>query len=631
MIEYKHKAIPLNQLVESPYNVGHPSRSDIVLGDIPPLAAQIETKGLLQNLVVHPHGTRKGRQLYGVCAGRRRRAALNYLRSQRKIDGAYLVRCIEVKTEDAVSASSMENLGHLKMHPADEFLAFKKMLDAGDSIETVAAAFGIEPIVVQRRLKLANVAEQFIEMFREDKIELDELMALAISDDHEKQVMVWDGLRLPDYASKAHGIRQALTENELKSSHRLVRFVGLPAYEKSGGVVRRDLFSDDETTYVVDVPLLRQLAQAKLERKMENVQKEEAAPWAEARVDFDYAEKKTFGKVPMVRVEPKGKRAKKLTDLRDGLAKAEKALERKPDDEKASDRVADLQEEIEALERGLELQLDPRAADIAGVVLTVDENGSVSIVRGLVRDADKKLLKGLTRTKEDAEVEEGAAKADAAEGEDPKVPFSAALTLSLTAHYTGALRARVSQSPGVALRALVAALVPQVFHLNGSGWGSLVRIAGEKLSLSIFAKDIGESPAEKVFLAQYDLWAKELEGQELFAWLLQQSDDRVLELLAHCAAWSLNTVRREGPSTEALELGRAAGLDMRDYWQPTGPEFLSRVPKTVIQEAVLEGEPDATIPDLKKSDLVAWAEPRLCERRWLPALLRGAVEATVAQ
>lgn len=625
MIEYKHKLVPLKQLVDTPLNVGHPSRGDIVLGDIPSLAAQIDAQGLLQNLVVHRHGTRKGKPLYGVAAGRRRRAALKYLCSQGKIDGSYLVRCIEVKTDDAVLASSMENLGHLKMPPADEFLAFKQMVDAGDSIETVAAAFGIEPIVVQRRLKLANVATPFIELFREGKIELDELMALAITDDHEKQVMVWEGL--PAYSRNAHGIRQALTVNELPSSDRLVRFVGLAAYEKADGKVRQDLFSDPDTTYVLDVPLLRQLAQAKLEKKMEHVQKEDVAPWAEARLDFDYAEKKAFGEVPMVRVEPKGRLAKKLNDMRDGLSKAEKALRRSPDDARAADRADELQEEIEALERGLELQLDPRAAGIAGVVLTVDEKGSVSIVRGLVRDADKKLLKTLVGAKKNAEDEA----TGAAEDDDTRVPFSAALTLSLTAHYTGALRARVSRSPRVALRALTAALVPQVFDLNGSGWRSLVKIKGEEANLPHFAKDIGESPAEKAFQAEHELWAKEFEGQELFPWLLQQSDERVHELLAHCTAWSLDTVRRSGPSTEAFELGRAAELDMRDYWQPTGAEFLARVPKTVITEAVLEGEPGVTVPDVKKSDLIAWAEPRLCERRWLPELLRGAVEAQVAK
>jgi ParB family chromosome partitioning protein len=119
-------------------------------------------------------------------------------------------------------------------------------------------------------------------------------------------------------------------------------------------------------------------------------------------------------------------------------------------------------------------------------------------------------------------------------------------------------------------------------------------------------------------------------GQELFQWLLRQSDERVQQLLAHCTAWAVNTVRRDGLSTEALERGRAAELDMRDYWQPTG-EFRSRMPNTVITGAVLESEQDAAIPDVKKPELIAWAEPRLRERRWVPVLLRGADEARVAQ
>lgn len=81
------------------------------------------------------------------------------------------------------------------MHPADEFEAFKTLIDAGETIEDVAARFRVDPIVVQRRLKLANVSPTFIELYREGKVNLEHLTALAATDDHVRQLAVWQSLK----------------------------------------------------------------------------------------------------------------------------------------------------------------------------------------------------------------------------------------------------------------------------------------------------------------------------------------------------------------------------------------------------------------------------------------------------
>ena len=39
------------------------------------------------------------------------------------------------------------------MHPADEFEAFKALIDEGKGVEDVAARFGVSVLTVQRRLK----------------------------------------------------------------------------------------------------------------------------------------------------------------------------------------------------------------------------------------------------------------------------------------------------------------------------------------------------------------------------------------------------------------------------------------------------------------------------------------------
>ena len=78
------------------------------------------------------------------------------------------------------------------MHPADQFTAFQQLVAAGLGFEEIAARFGVTPITVRQRLKLANVAPRLFELYRTDEINLDQLMALAVTDDHVAQERVWD-------------------------------------------------------------------------------------------------------------------------------------------------------------------------------------------------------------------------------------------------------------------------------------------------------------------------------------------------------------------------------------------------------------------------------------------------------
>src|SRR2546427_11439879 len=73
------------------------------------------------------------------------------------------------------------------MHPADQFEAFAALVAEGRPIEDIAADFSVTPLVVQRRLKLANVSPRLMEDYRADAVSLDQLMALAGTDDHAAQ------------------------------------------------------------------------------------------------------------------------------------------------------------------------------------------------------------------------------------------------------------------------------------------------------------------------------------------------------------------------------------------------------------------------------------------------------------
>ncbi|MBN0602732.1 chromosome partitioning protein ParB, partial [Pseudomonas aeruginosa] len=117
---------------------------------------------------------------YEVVAGDRRLTALKLLAKKRRIPADYEVPCLLVADGSARTVSLAENLMREQMHPADQFEAFAALVAEGRSIEDIAADFSVTPLVVQRRLKLANVSPRLLADYRAEAVSLDQLMALAI-------------------------------------------------------------------------------------------------------------------------------------------------------------------------------------------------------------------------------------------------------------------------------------------------------------------------------------------------------------------------------------------------------------------------------------------------------------------
>jgi ParB family chromosome partitioning protein len=124
--------------------------------------------------------------------------------------------------------------------------------------DDVAARFGVSPLFVRQRLKLANVAPRFIKAYRAEDIRLDQLEALAITDDQQAQEKVWDSLR-HDWERSPHNLRSLLTEKYVSASDRRARFVGVEAYVAAGGTLERDLFDEENEGYLADPALLDRL------------------------------------------------------------------------------------------------------------------------------------------------------------------------------------------------------------------------------------------------------------------------------------------------------------------------------------------------------------------------------------
>lgn len=179
--------IPLNKLKTSPRNARKMPHSEAA---IEALAASIAAKGLLQNLVVEPEVDADGAAtgFYLVTIGEGRRLA-QLLRVKRKeIKKTELIRCVLDVANDATEISLDENITRTDLHPADQFEVFRYLAEVkGYGAEEIAARFGITAHVVRQRMRLASVSPKLIQIYRAGELTLEQLMAFAITADHERQ------------------------------------------------------------------------------------------------------------------------------------------------------------------------------------------------------------------------------------------------------------------------------------------------------------------------------------------------------------------------------------------------------------------------------------------------------------
>ncbi|KRC11458.1 chromosome partitioning protein ParB [Hydrogenophaga sp. Root209] len=629
-------AQPSQQMLLVPLSRLRPSRRNVrktVGPSIEALAASIERVGLLQNLTV-TLAADGGH--YEVVAGGRRFAALKLLAKRRRIAKDWDAPCLLVADSSARTASLTENVQREAMHPADQFEAFAALVTEGRPVEDIAADFGVTPLVVQRRLRLANVSPRLMADYRADTVSLDQLMALAVTDDHAAQEAAF--YDAPEWQRSPAALRQRLTEREIGADHALVRFVGLDAYTAAGGGIRRDLFADDEATgtTLTDAALLERLVRDKLESLAEPVRAEGWA-WVEAVPHLRPTEWQAFQNAPRTRREPTAREVRRMEVLQGRIARTDAALEEAydADDE---DKAETLHERREALVVELETvqsQLSDHAPEVramAGVIVTLDREGQPLIHRGLLRDAEAKALRALDAARQRAANgqppgdqggdSDGSTTGDAPHGAEH---LSDRLAQRLSAHRTAALQIEMARQPQVALAVLVHAMVQQALQ---GGYRNALPL-GVRLSLRDRLEDLApdwpESPAALALRELRQTWADKLpqEPGELFTVLLDKSQEELVQLLALCTAPAVDVVTpRATASQPGAELAQALGVDMAAWWKPTADGYFQHVPKAAILDAVEQFAPNEVqrLSKLKKAEIAQEAE-RLAEGSgWMPAV-----------
>ena len=139
-------------------------------------------------------------------------------------------------------------------------------------------------------------------------------------------------------------------------------------------------------------------------------------------------------------------------------------------------------------------------------------------------------------------------------------------------------------------------------------------------ALDAVADELKDSPARHALDAVIQEWKSRLPDQqgEWFAWLL--------DLLALCAALTLNFLPSIGAAADADAIAEAVSLDMADWWEVSPQSYLNHVSKAQVIQALNEaepGQPRDAANALRKEALVATVAARLADTHWLPTALRG--------
>jgi ParB family chromosome partitioning protein len=611
-------SIPLNKLVLWSGNVRKTAGSDTGLAE---LAASIAAHGLINPLTVRPG---KGGK-FEVGAGGRRFTALHLLLKQQQIPADCPIRCeVRGKDDNFLEISLAENAVRVDMHPADEFEAFRDLSDKGMPAADVAARFGVTEAVVSKRLKLARVSPVILTAYRDGKLDLEQVMAFAITDDHKAQEKLLKVLRNMD--DDPRSIRRALTDGEIPASHKVVKFVTLKAYEKAGGQVRRDLFAqDDEGVFILDQELLQTLALAKLEKAADGLRKE-GWKWVELRLEQDHSEWSHCTRMHPELAPLTPKLAKELAALEQEHDTLETAWDGNDDpDAEYPERLGEISDRIDEINRNREDVWPPETLAIAGAVVRIDYNGKTDIDRGFVLPADRPKKAPATKTVERIGDDGSVETVEVAETS----ALPASLIESLTLHKTAAIGAELLNRPDIALAALVHTMAVQDL-LGGSSGNTCFQVFTTTKSL----RGVEGTKAFDAMTSAEENWGSRIPGTPdgLWTWCLEQDQQVLLDLLAFCMARSVNAVRTKKDGADghrfahADRLADTLKLDMTAWFTPTAENYFARVSKTGILEALTEAKGDIAPAwnKAKKGELAVIAERQLAETGWLPALLRKA-------
>ncbi|EOI1130452.1 ParB/RepB/Spo0J family partition protein [Salmonella enterica subsp. enterica serovar Chester] len=606
LAQTEEQHVPLSALVKSPQNVRIVPYS---AESVRELADSIKRIGVLQNLVVHalPDG------LYGVAAGGRRLAAMNLLATENTIHPDWPVRVKVVPDNLATAASLTENGQHLEMHPAEQIAGFRAMAAEGKTPAQTGDLLGYSPRHGQRMLKLAGLAPVILEALAADKITTEHCQALALEDNPDRQVQVYEAACREGWNNKpeVRVIRNLITDSQVSTlNNSKYTFVGEKAF--SGDEIRADLFSDEQGGFVDKLALDTALLE-KLQWVAECLKEAEGWAWCAGRMEpvSRYGEDTEVYRIQdepdAVYTEQEQQRLDELQELYD-------------ENQTASDETDTMESEIEAIECAAQLRawtLEMRAQ--SGVVVSW-RHGEICVQRGV-------------SLREQSETEDEPAQVPVYERQpEPVDEISVPLLTRMCAERTLSVQAALMQQPEKSLALLAWTLCLNVFSSGAYNRPTQISLNCKHYSLTKDAPS-GESGVAFVTLSQEGKRLETLlpEGwTQDFTTFFTLSAKDLTALLSFCTACSLDGMQMRGAGgttrspLDKLEI--ALAFHLRDWWQPTKADFFTGLKKPQIIAALNEAGLTGAARDaekMKKGDAAELAEDKMRDNRWVPVWMRA--------
>jgi ParB family chromosome partitioning protein len=602
--------IPLKSLYLSPSNVRKAEPTGIE-----ELSKMIESQGLLNPLFVTRSADEHGEVIYFVEAGGRRLRALQLLREKGQISKVEPVQCRIISKESALEISLAENISQSEMHPADEFQAYSQMVKSGYTVDAVSNKFGVTPVHVQRRLKMASVAPELLNLYRKSEMTLEQVMALAATDDKKLQVQVWNSL--PSYQRNAYSIKKMMFQGDISSSDKRLNIVSLAEYKDAGGHIRVDLFSKDGDEIITDGALLDELVHQKLEEKSEALLKEGWA-WVEISREetHSYSLRTKFNFPKLVKREPNEQEQRELDELERAYREVGRDCESISDDEtpeKACERESKLDELSEKINDLRDSFYDTSYPNKQqqGVVVAANHSG-IECFFGLTK-----------KTEQEQGSDSGDKKGKAKEDVSDK------MALDLGSHFTAALQSRLIDEPNVALAALASRMAISILARYASQHSHVA--VGIELQQDLLTKNSNSVKANKGFAktqAEIEKWQSLLpkEPDTWLDWFLSQPVGKSTDMIVLGTALSTRGMNgADSSEKKATGLAKAVNLDMADFWEASNETYLSLVPKAKMLDAVTEvagSDVASPMQKMKKDEAATFAQSILAGKRWLPKALK---------
>ncbi|WOZ79921.1 ParB/RepB/Spo0J family partition protein [Kosakonia sacchari] len=607
---------PFSRFVASEFNARIIQHSD---EEIAAYAASIKALGILHNLIVveNDDGT------LGVVCGNGRRRGTGLLVEQGVIGADEPFIPYKIIPKDLARAASLAEDSHKAMHPAEQIIGFRAMAAEGSTPAQIGDLFGFSPRHVQRILSLANLAPELLEELTHDRITLELCQVITLEHDQRRQLEIWNTARATFGSGMPYvsWLKSQISNIKMRMDSALFRFVGEEAYLAAGGIIDRDLFSDEGEGFA-DRLLTERLLREKLAAEAERLKQEEGWAWCDSRMD-ELREDAEW-RLP----EPE-------------LTAEEEAEIRKLDEQievsETEDDVNSFQQQIEDIEDAAVTRLfTPEFKAAHGVVVSF-ECGSYHVQRGVKHvDVTEDSGSDADDAGTESHLPDAAGKTSAYTSTRTRIEadeYSEKLVKAMSAERTLAVQGALAGKPDIAVALLVWTLCREVFDARYDHRVSLPLdiTLRQQWGLKTDAPS-GENGQGYTTLRNMKRALKAelpLKWEQDFTWLLTWPADRLQALLGFCIATGISGQQgREMGYTRASRLDNleaAMDFDLRDWWQPDAENYFGRISKDQIGDALAEAGCEDRAREalkLKKTEAALLAEKTVAETRWIPGWMK---------